>query len=117
MAELERRAALPWWRQSFAHWPLAARGAFFVSSAAFAATLVWALGGFDLQQSTEFVASGFTWVETVRGIASSIVEFGAIIARSISPVWIYGGAAVLVALYLALAGLGTAAYRTLYANR
>ena len=29
-AELERRAALPWWRRSFAHWPLPARSAFLV---------------------------------------------------------------------------------------
>src|ERR1700738_3597831 len=28
--ELQRRAALPWWRRSFAHWPLLARAAFLV---------------------------------------------------------------------------------------
>jgi hypothetical protein len=30
--EIERRAALPWWRLSFAHWPLFARAAFLVMS-------------------------------------------------------------------------------------
>ena len=28
--ELERRAALAWWRRSFAHWPVAARAVFLV---------------------------------------------------------------------------------------
>src|SRR5476649_1202935 len=34
LAELERRAALPWWRRSFAHWPLPARAGFLVICAA-----------------------------------------------------------------------------------
>lgn len=117
LAALAARAALPWYRQDFAHWPVAARGAFLVSSATLAAMLVWVLGAFDLQQSTETVVSTFTWIETVRGIANSVAEFGAIIFRSISPVWIYGSAAALVTLYVALVGLGTAAYRTLLTNR
>ena len=28
LEELQRRAALPWWRRSFAHWPSAARAGF-----------------------------------------------------------------------------------------
>ena len=32
--ELDRRAALPWWRRSFAHWPLLARAGFLVIGAA-----------------------------------------------------------------------------------
>ena len=117
LAALEQRAALPWWRQSFAYWPLAARGAFLVVSAALAGVLVWALGGFDLEQSTRTVISTFAWIDTVRGIADSVVNFGALIVGSISPGWIYGGAAAIVALYAALFGLGTAAYRTLLSNR
>src|SRR4051812_1841916 len=31
-AEIERRAALPWWHHSFLHWPLAARVAFILAS-------------------------------------------------------------------------------------
>jgi hypothetical protein len=35
---------------------------------------------------------------------------------SIPPLWLYGGAATIVALYLALFGLGAATYRTLTAS-
>ena len=117
LAELSHRAALPWWRQDFAHWPVAARGAFLVSSAALAATLVWVLGGLNVAPATEAVTSSFAWLDTARGIADGIGNFAAIIFRSISPVWLYGAAIAVVALYAALFGLGTAAYRTLYANR
>ena len=117
LAELERRAALPWWRQSFAHWPVAIRGVFAIASVALAAALVWALGGFDLQQSIDTVTVSLGWIETVRGLADSFINFGAVVLRGISPVWLYGGVITIVALYAALVGLGTAAYRTLFANR
>ena len=116
-AELERRAALPWWRKSFAHWPVAARGVFVVASAALATVFVWALAGLDTTQVVDAVAADFAWVATARGIAESIANFGLIVIRGIAPVWLYGGAIAFVALYAALFGLGTAAYRTLYANR
>jgi hypothetical protein len=117
LAALAQRAALPWYRQDFARWPAAARGAFLVASAALAAALVWGLGGFDLQQSTNTVVAGLSWLETARNITNGIANFGAIIFRSISPVWLYSAAAAVVTLYVALFGLGTAAYRTLLANR
>ena len=117
LAALEQRAALPWWRQSFAHWPQPARGAFLVLTAALAGVLVWVLGGFDVQQTAGALAPQLAWVASVRAIASSLADFGAIIFRSIAPVWLYGTAIVFVALYAALFGLGTAAYRTLYVNR
>src|ERR1700691_1431904 len=34
LIELQRRAALAWWRRSFAHWPLPARAGFVVICAA-----------------------------------------------------------------------------------
>ena len=117
LAALEQRAALPWWRQSFAHWPVAVRAVFFAASAAIAAVLVWALGGFDLEQSVNTVTTTFAWVDTLRGAVDSLTTFCGIVFRSISPVWIYGGAAAFLALYAALFGLGAAAYRTLIANR
>ena len=116
-AALAQRAALPWWRQSFSHWPQAARGAFLVLTAALAGVLVWVLSGFDVQQAAGALAPQFTWVASVRVIGSSLADFGTIIFRSIAPVWLYGIAALILALYAALFGLGTAAYRTLYVNR
>lgn len=117
LAELARRAALPWWRQSFTHWPVAMRGVFLVASAALATALVWALAGLDTTRVIDAFAADFAWIATARGVAESIVNFGAMIVRGLSPVWLYGGAIAFIALYAALFGLGTAAYRTLYANR
>ncbi len=117
LAELSRRAALPWWRQDFAHWPVAVRGVFLVASAALAAAFVWALAGLDTTRALNSVAADFAWVSALRGVAASAITFGAIIIRGISPVWLYGGAAAIVGLYATLFGLGTAAYRTLYVNR
>ncbi len=117
MAALERRATLPWWRQSFAHWPAAARLAFVAASAVLVGLALWLMPGFDRAQIDASLAPQFAWLETARGIADSVVNFGALLVRGISPAWFYGGAIAIVALYAALFGLGTAAYRTLIANR
>lgn len=117
LAELSRRAALPWWKQDFVHWPAAARGAFLVTSAALAAALVWVLGGLNVAPATEAISANFAWITTLRAITDGVGNLAAIVFRSVSPVWFYGGAIAVVALYAALFGLGTAAYRTLYANR
>jgi hypothetical protein len=99
------------------HWPVAARGAFVAASAALAVTLVWALAGLNVPSAAHAFAANFAWLGTVRSVAGGIVDLGGIIFRGISPAWIYGGAIAFVGLYAALFGLGTAAYRTLYANR
>ena len=116
-AALARRAALPWWKQDFVHWPAAARGAFLVSTAALAAALVWVLGGLNVAPATEAISANLTWIDSLRAIAGSVGNLAAIVFRSVSPAWFYGGAIAIVSLYATLFGLGTAAYRTLYANR
>lgn len=117
LAELSRRAALPWWRHDFAHWPVAARAGFLVSTAALAATLVGVLGGLDVAPAAEAISANFAWLDALRAIAGGVGNLAAIVFRSISPLWLYGAATAVVGLYAALFGIGTAAYRTLYANR
>lgn len=125
MAELERRAALPWWRQNFAHWPVAARITFLVGSAGVVKlvlmAVVWAMAGYDNAQFADAFAPQFTVLHAVTNFAGGFVNTfvntcGAIL-RSIPPLWIYGGVALIAAMYAALFGLGAAAYRTLYAGR
>jgi hypothetical protein len=120
-AELERRAALPWWRQSFAHWPLAARAVFLVASAGLVKltlmATVWVMGGLDSAAFTEAISTQFAWVHTARSMVNGIGDFCAILFRSIPPLWLYGTAAFVAAMYAALFGLGATAYRTLYASR
>lgn len=120
-AELERRAALPWWRQSFAHWPLAARAIFLIGSVALVKLVLmasaWVMAGFDLTAFTAASPPSVAWIEITISLARGVAEFCSVVYRSIPPLWLYGAAAFVAALYAALFGLGAAAYRTLYVSR
>jgi hypothetical protein len=106
--ELQRRAALPWWRRSFASWPLLARAAFLVICGALIRLAF--LGG------TAAVAGvhSLSWAREIGAITASAANFAALLARTVPPTWAYQGIAVCAALYAALFGLGAAMYRTLY---
>ncbi len=120
-AAIEARAALPWWKQSFTAWPVAARVAFLISSAGIAKlaimAVVWAMAGFDGAQLANAFSTQFAWVQTVSGVFTVIGNFFVTVYRAIPPLWLYGGLAAVAALYAALFGLGATAYRLLYANR
>jgi hypothetical protein len=109
LAEIERHAALPWWRKSFGHWPLAVRVGFLVASYGF---VKLALAG--VMWVAEVVRPVVTWMHAGASIISATGEIGASVIRAIPPYWLYGGMAFGVAMYVALFGLGAAAYRTLY---
>lgn len=120
-AEIARRAALPWWRKSFVHWPLAARAVFVVASAALVQLLFtaagWISAGTASTQLKTAFASELEWLRLTRALVDSATQSAEAVLGAISPLWLYGGLATVVALYVALFGLGAAAYRTLYANR
>ena len=117
MAELERRSALPWWRKSFAHWPLGVRAGFVLLCAASikgALMLgVWIMSGFDATKFKETLAQHFGWMESGLAVIHAITGFCDIMLRNIPPLWLYGGLAFFATMYLALFGLGAAAYRAL----
>lgn len=114
MAAIVHRAATPWWRSSFAHWPMAARILFLVASAGFvklgldAAALV--IGPIDSAARSAALFAELAWIHAL------FVSIGAVV-RSLPSWWIYCGVTVLGALYLTLFGVSAAAYRTLYASR
>ena len=121
MAEIARRAALPWYRQSFAHWPIAVRAVFVLGCAAtvgaiWSATL-WAAGGFEVAQLRVALASQLGWIESARALAGAVASFCEIVLRNIPALWLYGTLTVAGALYATFFGLGAAAYRSLYAHR
>lgn len=120
-AALEARAALPWWKQSFAQWPMAARVAFFIASAGIAKlaimAVVWGMAGFDSAEFTNAFSTQVSWIQSVSAVFAGIGNFFGTLYRSIPPLWLYGGLALVATLYTALFGLGAAAYRMLYANR
>lgn len=119
-AELARRAALPWWRKSFLSWPLPARAVFVVACGALVKLVLmatgWASAGVSTAQVKSTFASELQWAKTGTNLFNSATDLTATLLGSIPPLWLYGGIATIVALYVALFGLGAAAYRTLYAS-
>jgi hypothetical protein len=101
-AEIDRRRALPWWRQSFGAWPAALRAAFCLLSAAAGAGLVavrfpdWPFGSTLLRSGGETAAA---------------------VGRSVPPAYFYGAIALAAAGYAAIVLLGAATYRALSIRR
>jgi hypothetical protein len=121
LAEIARRVALPWWRQSFVHWPVTARAAFLLLLAgavkiALMGT-VWVMAGFDVAQFREAFATPFAWLDSSVAVTGAIADFFEIMLRNVPTLWLYGGLAFVAAMYAALFGLGAAAYKALYAQR
>jgi len=95
LGELQRRAALPWWRQSFARWPQAARAAFVV--------LCIALVAF------ESGALSMPLAQRALVMAGAAGQLALSLGRMAPPDWVYVGLAVSAVLYATLFGLGAAA--------
>jgi hypothetical protein len=114
--ELARRAALPWWRGSFVHWPVAARVAFVLLCAGLvAATILGGASAFiGVRSFSEVAAQLLSWAQPMLAVISSAGGLAALLLRVIPQAWVYGGLLFGILLYLALFGLGAAAYRTLY---
>jgi hypothetical protein len=116
LSELQRRAALPWWRFSFAHWPVGARVAFvLICTALVGATFLGGVSAYLGDRSfNEVAALVLSWIQPLLAVMSSAGALVALLIRVIPPLWLYGGLVLGTSLYVALFGLGAAAYRTLY---
>lgn len=121
LAEVARRAALPWWRKSFTHWPLAARAVFLVLCIGVAKLAVmgsvWVMAGFDTAQFREAFADQFAWMQAGLAVVQAITGFFEIIFRNIPPLWLYGGLTLIASTYVTLFGLGAAAYKVIHTRR
>lgn len=118
LAAIAAQQALPWWRQSFVHWPLAARGAFFVVTALLAAAIITLCFRTSAEvQATSLLAGPLALWGKVAAVCTGVGNFGAVVLRSIPSVWLYGGLAFIGVMYVALFGLGAAAYRSLFVQR
>jgi hypothetical protein len=114
--ELARRAALPWWRAGFAQWPAAARVAFvLICAALIAATILGGVSAFvETRSLSEVSALVLRWMQPFLALIASMGGLGTLLLRVIPPLWLYGGLVFGILMYLALFGLGAAAYHTLY---
>jgi len=114
--ELARRALLPWWRASFAAWPVVARVAFILVCAVLGVATI--LGGISAylgdRSFDEASAVLLSWAHPFLTVVSSAGGLVALLVRVIPPLWLYGILGVGAFLYVTLFGLGAAAYRTLY---
>ncbi len=119
LAAVAARMALPWWRQAFTAWPLAARAIFVLVSTAAAAGLVFAVmtGSDGLPTVAPALARLQAPFVQLNAIGAALSDFCGAVMRAIPPLWLYGSLAVMAMLYTALFGLSAAAYRTLYARR
>jgi hypothetical protein len=108
LCELQRRAALPWWRRSFAHWPLPARAVFVVICGALIRLAF--LGG----AAAVAGALSLSWAREIGVLMASGGNLATLLARTLPVTWLYEGIAACAVLYAVLFGLGAAVYRTLY---
>jgi hypothetical protein len=114
LAEIERRAALPWWRRSFTHWPVPVRAAFVAACGAAVLTSLSAPMGRVFATVNEPLTWAYQTGETVSLINRVFGHVGAGLAHSVSPLWLYGAALGIGGLYVLFAGLCATTYRTLY---
>jgi hypothetical protein len=121
LTEIARRAARPWWRKSFAHWPIPALAVFVVVSAALVKLAfmagVWVMAGVDTTSLKDVLAQPLSWVESGLVVVHAVTGFCDIMLRNIPPLWLYGGLVFFASMYATLFGLGAAAYKALVAQR
>jgi hypothetical protein len=112
LAELARRAALPWWRRHFMHWPLIARVAFLLASFG-SVTVMWIFTSTDVFRDS---TSPPTWIRSLSHVTSSMIDLSASLVGMIPPALLYSALAFCVLLYGTLLGLGAVGYHTLYVD-
>lgn len=118
LAAIEARQSLPWWKQSFAHWPLAARVAFLLLTSVLAAVLISLFFHADATAEASSLLSGpLTLLAHIKAIAVGIGNVGTLVVGSIPSCWIYGALGFIVVMYATLVGLGATAYRLFFSHR
>lgn len=120
-AEIRRRAALPWWRRPFVQWPMSIRMVFLALCLGLAnssiALLRWLSTEPRSAELSDVLSRPVTWLERCDGLMFGTQDFLALLLRHLPTPLLYGALFTVALLYVALFGIGAAAYRTLYANR
>jgi hypothetical protein len=118
LAAIEHQATVAWYHKSWSYWPAAARGAFLAFATAVTGGVLAAFylmfNNVDTGALVDSAGTRFGLVTKLYHVAGWGVDFTANVFGSIPSLWLYGGAALVAALYATFFGLGAAAYRTLY---
>lgn len=120
LAAIEQQATVAWYHKSWSYWPAAVRAGFLglataLSGIAIAAFYLMGQGAETsalTSAASERFAGVMALVHVFRWMTSYVTETIA----GIPPLWLYGGLAVVAALYATFFGLGAAVYRALYRN-
>ena len=122
-AALAHRAS-HWWRQSFLHWPVAAKLGFLLASFGFvqlglgladlATTL---LRGLETTATASTLAPGIALTRLALDLAAALSGVVRAASAGIPQLWLYGGGMVLMALYALFFGLSAAGYRAFQLSR
>lgn len=115
LAELERRAALPWWRRGFAHWPVISRVAFVAICGAMSELSILGIS-WDLfrARADAALALAASWTHPAAAAFASVVDVASVLVDVIPRHWAYALISAAAVLYLVLFGLGATAYRSIY---
>ncbi len=117
LAELSRRAALPWWKKSFAYWPSTVRACFFAGSAIAAGLVVTALIYAGQSRGAHELAGGVSnsiaWLFFARDLVATVSDKVRMLIAAIPPLWLYGVIGTIAVCYATLAAIGAATYRAL----
>jgi hypothetical protein len=116
MAAIAARQALPWYRQSFTHWPATARAAF-LGTCVLAIAAIIAFGSSTPAPIAQAVSETQGRISLLASLAATLRNSGNLVVGHIPSLWIYGILAALATAYATLFGIGATAYRTLFANR
>ncbi len=117
------RAALPWWHQSFLHWPMAARFVFLATSVGFVklGLSLWDLVTAALTsiETTEMAvaAPGISWMRAAVDLAFSLGTAWRALSVSIPSLWLYAGGGMILTLYVLFFGISALGYRAFQASR
>jgi hypothetical protein len=115
LREIERRRAQPWWRRGFTLWPLGARAAFLASCGALIAlTAQSGAWEFAARAMAWAGAPSMAWMHPLLAASAAVAELTSWLLRVVPAPFVYGALAAGTMLYVALFGLGAAAYRMLY---
>ncbi len=118
LSAIEQRASIPWYHQSWSHWPAAAQVAFLIFATAITigviASFYLVMKGVDMNSLGANAGSRFAVFGRVYDASVWVVDFVSRSLGNIPRVLLYGTAVVLAALYAAFFSIGAAAYRTLY---
>lgn len=118
LAAIEHQAAVAWYHKSWSYWPTPVKAAFATGSTGL--IIAVAIGLTLLGRAPQADALSQRIGEKMQGVSSLLslgtwaVEFTGRMLGSIPPLWLYGGVAMIAALYATLFGLGAFAYRTIH---